>query len=84
MAIHVCVYTTEGIRELLPGQPRQHPGVGAQGIAVEASGASRLQPFEIAGLGFLDASGEVDGAAAGAVGEFQQGPAVVGQLEAVP
>ena len=83
MAIDIGGHPGEGVGQLLPGQARQHPGVGAQGIAVEAGGAGRLQALEVAGLGFFYAAGEIKRPAAGAVGKFQQGPAVVDQLQAV-
>ena len=69
---------------ILPAQPRQHPRVGAQGIAIEARGPRRLQPLEITALGLLDAARQVQRPAAGAIRQLQQGPAVVDQLEAVP
>ena len=84
LAIHIGGHTAQRVGQLLPGQARQHPGVGAQGIAVEAGGPGGLQPLEVAGLGLLDAAGEIHRPAAGAVGELQQGPAVVDQLQAVP
>ena len=84
LTIHIGGHPGQRIRQLLPGQPRQHPGVGAQGIAVEAGGAGRFQSLEIAGLGLLDAAGQIDRPAAGAVRELQQGPAVIDQLQAVP
>lgn len=84
LAIHIGGHPGQGIGELLPGQPRQHPRVGAQGIAVEARRPSSFQALEVAGLGLLDAAGEVHRPAAGAVREFEQGPAVVDQLQAVP
>lgn len=68
----------------MPGQPRQHPRVGAQGIAVEAGGAGGIEALAVAGLGLLDAAGKVHRPAAGAVRQLQQGPAVVDQLQAVP
>ena len=84
LAVHVGGHPGQGVGQLVPAQSRQHPRVGAQGIAVEARGAGRFQPLEVAGLGLLDAAGEVHRTAAGAVGELQQGPAVVDQLETVP
>ena len=72
------------IRQLLPAQARKHPRVCAQGIAVEAGGASRFQSLEIAGLRFFYAAGEIQRPAAGAVREFEQGPAVVDQLQSIP
>lgn len=84
LAVHISGHPGQGVGQLLPGQPRQHPRVGAQSIAVEAGGASCLQPLDVAGLGLLDAAGEIDRPAAGAVGELQQGPAVVDQLQAIP
>jgi hypothetical protein len=71
------------VGQLLPGQAGQHPGVGAQGIAVEACGAGCLEPLEVAGFGFFYTAGQIQRPAAGAVREFQQGPAVVDQLQAV-
>ena len=84
LAIYVGGHPGQRVRELLPGQPGQHPRVGAEGIAVEAGGASGLQPLEVAGLGLFDAAGEIHRPSAGAVRELQQGPAVVDQLQAVP
>jgi hypothetical protein len=83
LAVHIGGHPGQGVGQLVQGQPRQHPGVGAQGVAVEANGPGCLQPLEVAGLGLLDAPGEIDRPAAGAVGEFQQGPAVVDQLKPV-
>ena len=84
LTIHIGGHMAQGVGQLLPGQSRQHPGVGAQGIAVEAGGAGCLQSLDVAGLGFLDAAGQIQRPAAGAVGEFEQAPAVVDQLQAVP
>ena len=84
LAVHVGGHAGQGVGELLPAQPGQHPGVGAQGIAVEAGGPGGFQTLEVAGLGLLDATGQVHRPAAGAVGELQQGPAVVDQLQALP
>jgi hypothetical protein len=67
LAIDIGGYAGQGVRKLLPGQPRQHPGVGAQGIAVEAGGAGSFQPLEVTGLGFLYATRQVHRPAAGAV-----------------
>lgn len=83
LAIHIGGHPGQRVGQLLPGQPRQHPRVGAQGIAVEAGGAGGFQPLEVAGLGLLDAAGEIHRPAAGAIRELQQGPAVVDQLEAI-
>ena len=84
LAIDIGGHPAQGIRQLLPGQPRQHPRVGPQGIAVEACGAGRFQPLEVAGFGLLNTAGQIQRPAAGAVRELQQGPAVVDQLEAIP
>ena len=84
LAVHISGHMAQGVGQLLPAQARQHPRVGAQSIAEEAGGASCLQPLDVAGLGLLDAAGEIDRPAAGAVGELQQGPAVVDQLQAIP
>ena len=84
LAIHIGGHPAEGIGQLLPGQAREHPGVGAQGVAVVAVRTGCLKALEIAGLELLDAAGEIDGPAAGAVREIQQGPAVVDQLQAIP
>ena len=43
LAIHIGGHAGQGVGQLLPGQPLQHPGVGAQGIAVEAGGANGCQ-----------------------------------------
>lgn len=83
LAIHVGGHPGQGIGQLLPGQPRQHPGIGAQGIAVETGRPGRFQPLEVAGLGLLDATGQIHRPAAGAVRQLQQGPAVVDELQAV-
>ncbi len=80
LAIYIGRHSGQGVGQLLPGQPRQHPRVGAQRIAVEACWPGRFQPLAVAGLGLLDAAGEIDRPAAGAVRELQQGPAVVDQL----
>ena len=40
LAIHIGGHAGQRIRQILPGQLRQHPLVGEQGIAVEASGAN--------------------------------------------
>ena len=82
LAIHIGGHPGQGVGQLLPGQARQHPRVGAQGIAVEAGGAGCFQTLEVAGLGLLDAGREIDRPAAGAIGELQQGPAVEDQLKA--
>ena len=84
LAIHIGGHPGEGVGQFLPGQTRQHPGVGAQGIAVEAGGAGRFQSLEVAGFGFFYAAGEIQRSAAGAVREFEQGPAVVDQLQSIP
>ena len=83
LAIDIGGHMAQGVGQLLPGQAREHPGVGAQGVAVEAGGTGGLQPLEITGLGFFYAAGEIQRPAAGAVREFEQGPAVVDQLQAV-
>lgn len=44
LAVHIGGHPAQGIGQLPPGQPRQHPGIGAQGIAVKAGGAAGLQP----------------------------------------
>lgn len=67
LAIHIDGHAGQGVGQLLPGQPRQHPGVGAQGIAVEAGGASCLALLEAAGLELLDAPVQIDRPTAGAV-----------------
>ena len=77
-------HAAQRVGQFLPGQPRQHPRVGAQGIAVEACGAGCLEPLEVAGFGFFYTAGQIQRPAAGAVRELQQGPAVVDQLEAIP
>jgi len=82
LAIDIGRHTAEGIGLLLPGQSRQHPGIGAQGIAVEARRPGTLQPLVIAALGFFDPPREIDRSAAGAIRQLQQGPAVVDQLQA--
>ena len=84
LAIDIGGHMAQGVGQLLPAQTGQHPGVGAQSIAVEAGGSSSFQSLEVAGLGFLDAAGQIQRPAAGAVGEFEQAPAVVDQLQAVP
>lgn len=84
MAIHIGGHAGRGDGQLLPGQPRQHPLVSAQGIAVKAGGASCLALAEAAGLGFLDAAGQVYGPTAGAVRQLQQGSVVVDQLKTAP
>ena len=84
LAVHIGEHPAQRIRQLLPLQPRQHPRVGAQGIAEEAGGPGRLQPLAVAGLRFLHSPGQIHRPAAGAVGEFQQAPAVVDQLQTVP
>ena len=84
LAIDISSHPAQGVGQLLPGQARKHPGVGAQGIAVEAGGPGCFQSLEIAGLGFFYAAGEIQRPAAGAVRELQQGPAVVDQLQAIP
>ena len=83
LAVHIGGHAGHRVGQLLPGKPRQHPRVGAEGIAIEAGGAGGLQSLEVAGLGLLDAAGEIDRPAADAVWELQQGPAVVDQLETV-
>ena len=67
LAIHIGGYAGQRMSLIMPGQLRQHPGVGAQGIAIEAGGASGLQPLEVARLGLFDAAGQVYGQAAGVV-----------------
>ena len=76
------------------GQEQEHPQVGAlaidisghtgQGIGQLLPGQARHHP----GVGRRSRvhlrRGEIDGAAAGAIGELQQGPAVVDQLKAIP
>ena len=84
LTIDISGYPGQGIGQLLPGQARQHPRIGTQGIAVEAGGSGCFQPLEVAGLRFLDAAGQIHRPAVGAVGKLQQGPAVVHQLQAVP
>ena len=84
LAVHIRGHPGERVGQLLPGQARQHSGVGAQSIAVETCGPGGFQALEVAGLGLLDAPGQIDRPAGGAVRELQQGPAVVDQLQAVP
>ena len=84
LAVHIGGHPGQRVGQLLPSQARQHPRVGAQGIAVEARWPGCFEPLEIAGLGLLDAAGEVHRPAAGPVRQLQQGPAVVDQLQAVP
>jgi hypothetical protein len=84
LAVHIRGHPGQGVGDLLPGQPRQHARVGAECIAVEAGRPGGFQPLDVAGLGFLDAAGEVHRPAAGAVREFEQSPAVADQLQAVP
>jgi hypothetical protein len=85
LAVHIRGHPIRGVGQFLPGHPRQHPRVGAEGIAIEAGGATGcLQSLEITGLGFFYAAGDIQRPAAGAVREFEQGPAVVDQLQAVP
>ena len=84
LAVHIGGHSSQRVGQLVPAQARQHPRVGAQSIAVEACRPRRLQPLEVTGLGLLDATGEIHRPAACAVGELQQGPAVVDQLQAIP
>jgi len=84
LTIHISGDPGQGVGQFLPGQPRQHPGVGAQGIAVEARRPGRFQPLEVTALGLLNAAGQIQRPAASAIGELQQGPAVVDQLQALP
>ncbi|MFN9999632.1 MAG: hypothetical protein ACK559_00750 [bacterium] len=41
-AIHLGGHSGQGVGQVLPGQPREHPGVGAQGVAVEAGGVRAI------------------------------------------
>lgn len=83
LAVHIAQHPVQRIGQFLPRQPRQHARVGAQGIAEKAGGPGRLQPLAVAGLRLLHAPRQVHRTATGAVGEFQQAPAVKHQLEAV-
>ena len=83
LALHIGGHPGQGVGQLLPSQSRQHPHVSAQGIAIKAGGANGLQPHEVAGLGFLDAVGQVCGPRL-VFRELQQGSAVVGHLQTAP
>ena len=56
LAINIGGHPGEGVGQFLQSQARQHPGVGAQGIAVEAGWPGCLKALEVTGLRFFYAA----------------------------
>lgn len=56
-SIDITDHRLKGVRQRLPVQEGEHPGVGAQRVAVEARRPGVLDPVAVRGIRLLDARG---------------------------